>query len=67
MLSRHVAGREPVFDEVEFVEGYAVLRWETALGGVGLAHNLRDGNGSPKSVISDLYARHVERTAERYV
>ncbi|MEU2608840.1 hypothetical protein ACH0CM_20530 [Streptomyces albus] len=66
VLSRHTEGREPVFDGVEVIEGYAVLRWETAVGGVGLAHNLRDGNGSPQSVISDLYSRHVERTSERY-
>ncbi|MEU5241638.1 hypothetical protein ACH4UR_35605 [Streptomyces lydicus] len=60
------AGREAVFDQAEFVDGYAVLRWETDRGGVGLAHSLIDGNASPQMVVRALRRRHGERTGDRY-
>ena len=65
-LTRAATGVSATFDEVEFVGGYAVLRWETEHGGVGLAHFLRDGNGSTRMVIRDLQERYGRRTADRY-
>ncbi|TLS45654.1 hypothetical protein FE633_12815 [Streptomyces montanus] len=63
---RHAAVGESVFDRAEFVDGYAVLRWETGRGGVGLVHSLIDGNASPGAVIRALGRRHGERLADRY-
>ncbi|MFF9786348.1 hypothetical protein [Streptomyces nigrescens] len=60
------AGREAIFDQAEFVDGYAVLRWETDRGGLGLAHSLIDGNASTQMVVRALRRRHGERTADRY-
>ncbi|WP_310728276.1 hypothetical protein [Streptomyces sp. N2A] len=60
------AGLEAVFDQAEFVDGYAVLRWETDRGGVGLAHSLIDGNASPQMVLRALRLRHGEHTAGQY-
>ncbi|WP_329020306.1 hypothetical protein [Streptomyces sp. NBC_01601] len=59
-------GARAGFDEVEFVDGYAVLRWETDRGGFGLAYALSDGNGSVQAAVRALRARHRERTATRY-
>ncbi|WP_327722316.1 hypothetical protein OG381_48260 [Streptomyces sp. NBC_00490] len=57
---------EADFDQAEFVDGYAVLRWETGQGGVGLVHSLVDGNASPQTVIHALRRRHGERLADWY-
>ncbi|MBC2906208.1 hypothetical protein [Streptomyces cupreus] len=57
---------EADFDRAEFVDGYAVLRWETGRGGVGLVHSLIDGNASPQTVIRALRRRHGERLADWY-
>ncbi|MDX2762917.1 hypothetical protein [Streptomyces europaeiscabiei] len=65
-LQQAAAVGEVAFDRVEFVDGYAVLRWETGRGGIGLVHSLIDGNASPQTVIRALRRRHGERVADRY-
>ncbi|TLQ39174.1 hypothetical protein [Streptomyces marianii] len=65
-LERWSGGRRAEFDEVEFVDDYAVLRWETDRGGFGLAHALHDGNGQVHAAIRALRRRHRERTEARY-
>ncbi|MDF3145126.1 MULTISPECIES: hypothetical protein [unclassified Streptomyces] len=63
----HAAGvGEADFDRAELVDGYAVLRWQTGVGGVGLVHSLIDGNASPQTVTRALLRRHGERLADRY-
>ncbi|MFE7045460.1 hypothetical protein ACFU9X_40450 [Streptomyces atratus] len=54
LLLHAPAGGKAEFDESEFVDGYAVLRWESAVGGIGVAYSLRDGNTSPRAVIDAL-------------
>ncbi|WP_406278919.1 hypothetical protein OHT93_38315 [Streptomyces sp. NBC_00191] len=65
-LAGSAGGGEAVFDQAEFVDGFAVLRWETDRGGVGLAYSLIDGNAGPESVLRALRRRHGERLAGRY-
>ncbi|WP_405691508.1 hypothetical protein [Streptomyces sp. NBC_00057] len=66
MLLHAPAGGKAEFDESEFVDGYAVLRWESAVGGIGVAYSLQDGNTSPRAVIDALYGHHADRMASRY-
>ncbi|MET7605886.1 hypothetical protein ABZS96_25905 [Streptomyces avermitilis] len=65
-LQRAAAAGDVVFDKAEFVDGYAVLRWETGQGGVGLVYSLIDGNASRKMVVRALQGRHGERLADWY-
>ncbi|RLU82522.1 hypothetical protein CTZ27_29780 [Streptomyces griseocarneus] len=45
---------------------WAVLRWDTSLGGIGLAYWLRDANGQPKSAARALAARYGEHLGKVY-
>ncbi|MGW1543228.1 hypothetical protein ACWCPM_23815 [Streptomyces sp. NPDC002309] len=65
-IQRAAAAGDVVFDKAEFVDDYAVLRWETGQGGVGLMHSLIDGNASRKMVIRALCRRYGERLADWY-
>lgn len=55
-----------VFAGAEFVEDYAVLRWDTGRGSVGLVHSLVDGNASCKTAVRALHNRHGARLGDRY-
>jgi hypothetical protein len=55
-----------VFDQAEFVDRYAVLRWDTDRGGVALVHSMVDGNAAPKTVAGALRRHHGARLADRY-
>lgn len=55
-----------VFDQADFAGGYAVLRWQTPRGTLGLAHSLIDGNATCTAVVSALRRRHEEHLADRY-
>ncbi|MGY0071751.1 hypothetical protein ACWZEH_34385 (plasmid) [Streptomyces sp. QTS137] len=48
------------------MDSYAVLRWNTERGGLGLVHSLIDGNANPKTVLRALHRRHGERLTDRY-
>ncbi|MFD9863427.1 hypothetical protein [Streptomyces alboflavus] len=60
------ATEQAVFDQAEFTDGYAILRWQTPRGALGLAHSLIDGNATCTAVVSALRRRHEERLADRY-
>ncbi|MET9018146.1 hypothetical protein ABZX74_46245 [Streptomyces olivaceoviridis] len=51
---------------MEFVDGYAVLRWDTGRGGLGLAHSLTTGNASCREVVRALRHRHGVSLIDRY-
>jgi hypothetical protein len=55
-----------VFGGAEFVDGYAVLRWHTDRGGVGVVHSLVDGNATCTMVVRALRNHHGARLGERY-
>ncbi|WP_328512931.1 hypothetical protein OHB25_58960 [Streptomyces mirabilis] len=57
---------EVAFDGAEFVDGYAVLRWETGQGVLALVHSLIDGNANSGAVDRALRRRHGEHLARRY-
>ncbi len=64
-----VAPMEPAqFVKTEIVgEGdWAVLRWDTAAGGIGLAYWLRDSNGQPSMVARALATRYGEHVGKVY-
>ncbi|MDH6522522.1 hypothetical protein M2163_000968 [Streptomyces sp. SAI-135] len=65
-LEQAVGAGDADFDQAELLDDYAVLRWQTAGGGVGLAHSLIDGNASPQAVIRALRRLHGEHLADRY-
>ncbi|MGW1365009.1 hypothetical protein ACWCQP_47415 [Streptomyces chartreusis] len=65
-LERTKTSEEARFDRAEFVDGYAVLRWATDRGGVGLVHSLTDGNASPHSIVRALKRLHGDHLADRY-
>ncbi|GGU40456.1 hypothetical protein [Streptomyces violascens] len=65
-LESWAGGPRADFDEVEFVDDYAVLRWETDRGGFGLAYALHDGNGSVHGALRALRQRHRDRAGARY-
>lgn len=65
-LEQPVARGEVWFDGAEFVGNYAVLRWETSRGGVGLVHSLIDGNASAFVAADALQDRYGERLGHRY-
>ncbi|MER6573851.1 hypothetical protein ABT288_48955 [Streptomyces sp. NPDC001093] len=58
--------RKVAFDRAEFVDDYAVLRWDTARGGIGLVHSLVGGNASCQIVIRALRRHYGDRLANRY-
>lgn len=58
--------REVAFDGAKFVDDYAVLRWDTDRGGIGLVHSLVGGNASCKMVIRALRRHHGERLDDLY-
>ncbi|WP_125264459.1 hypothetical protein [Streptomyces alboflavus] len=60
------ATEQAVFDQAEFTDGCAILRWQTPRGALGLAHSLIDGNATCTAVVSALRRRHEERLAGRY-
>ncbi|WP_370424231.1 hypothetical protein AB8O64_36355 (plasmid) [Streptomyces sp. QH1-20] len=68
VIGRAVPPAPAQFAKTEVVgEGdWVVLRWDTALGGIGLAYWLRDSNGQPKSVARALAARHGEHLGKVY-
>ncbi|WP_326681680.1 hypothetical protein [Streptomyces sp. NBC_01237] len=55
-----------VFDQVEFVGHFAVLRWDTGRGGIALVHSMTDGNTSPKLAVAALRQHHGEHLAHQY-
>lgn len=55
-----------MFDGAKFVGGYAVLRWDTGLGGIALVHSLTGGNADCEAVVRALRECHGERLAARY-
>lgn len=63
-LQRPVANA--VFDGTQFIDRYAVLRWDTDRGGIAFVHSMVDGNAAPKSVTSALRRHHGARLADRY-
>ncbi|MFJ2627655.1 hypothetical protein ACIO6T_30715 [Streptomyces sp. NPDC087532] len=60
------AAGDAAFDQAEFVDRYAVLRWDTGQGGIALVHSMTDGNASPKAVVRALRLHHGERLSHRY-
>ncbi|MGW1163395.1 hypothetical protein ACWD5Q_33100 [Streptomyces sp. NPDC002513] len=65
-LRRAAGVADTVFDGAEFIGGYAVLRWDTGLGGIALVHSLIGGNADCEAVVRALRERHGERLAARY-
>ncbi|MFE3163383.1 hypothetical protein [Streptomyces sp. NPDC059224] len=63
-LQRPVANA--VFDGAQFIDRYAVLRWDTDRGGIAFVHSMVDGNAAPKPVTSALRRHHGARLADRY-
>jgi hypothetical protein len=58
---QHASG-DAVFDGAEFVDRFAVLRWESARDGSVLADAMNDGNAAVKTV-GALRERHGARLA----
>ncbi|MEV4505397.1 hypothetical protein [Streptomyces klenkii] len=68
-----VIGRAAPLAPAQFVKAevvgegdWAVLRWDTAVGGIALAHWLRDANGQPSSVARALATRYGDHLGKVY-
>jgi hypothetical protein len=57
------AGR---FRDSEILGDYALLRWDTAYGTVGLGYSLVSGNGDPHALVDALWCRHVGYLSHHY-
>ncbi|MFF8617158.1 hypothetical protein [Streptomyces sp. NPDC015350] len=62
----HLAPQDAAFDRAEFIDRYAVLRWDTGRGGLALVHSMTHGNATPKTVAGTLRQHYGERLAQRY-
>jgi len=66
VLTRPAPAQPGVFQEAKIVGDYAVLRWDTGHGPVGLGYSLIDSNGNARYLIDALWGRYGEYLPRYY-